>query len=92
MEHWSNLFPAAILAVEYENLVQNQEDVTRQIIEFLDLAWDQNCFHFFKTERHVHTASDIQVKKPIYTSSIARWRRYDKHLEPFNKGLSEYTS
>ena len=49
-------------------------------LEFLDLPWEDACLSFHKTERAVQTASAVQVRKPLYRSSIARWKRYQDHL------------
>jgi hypothetical protein len=82
MEHWSSLFPSDIFEVQYEDLVMNQEKVSRQLIEHLGLEWDENCLNFHNNKRPVRTTSISQVRQPIYRNSINRWKRYEKHLEP----------
>lgn len=82
MEHWSTLFPSEILDVQYEELVMNQEIVSRQLIEHLGLEWDEKCLDFHNNKRAVRTTSNMQVRRPIYRNSINRWKHYEKHLEP----------
>lgn len=82
MEHWSSLFPSEILNVQYEELVMNQEIVSRQLIEYLGLEWDESCLDFYNNKRAVRTTSNLQVRQPIYNNSINRWKHYEKHLEP----------
>ncbi|MFC1683953.1 sulfotransferase [Pseudomonadota bacterium] len=81
MQHWRDI-GIEMLEVDYEKTVENMEPVTRQILEFCGLPWEDACLDFHKSERFVPTASSEQVNKPIYTSSVERWRRYEKHLKP----------
>ena len=80
MVHWRNLLPSDIFEVQYEELVMNQELGSRQLIEYLGLEWDETCLDFHKNKRPVKTASNLQVRKPMYKSSINRWQRYEQHL------------
>lgn len=83
MSHWKSLLPSEVmLEVPYEALVNDQEGWTRQMIRFLDLPWDDACLAFHKTRRRVGTASNWQVRQKIYTSSLARWKNYERHLSP----------
>jgi len=91
MAHWRSLFPDEIFDVQYEELVMNQETVSRQLIEHLGLEWDEKCLEFDKNKRAVRTASNLQVRKPIYKSSINRWKRYEKQLGPLLEILKHHT-
>ena len=82
MAHWCSLFPTEILAVQYEDLVMNQEKISRQLIEHIGLEWDKCCLNFHKNKRAVNTFSSMQVRQPIYAHSINRWKHYEKHLAP----------
>jgi tetratricopeptide (TPR) repeat protein len=86
---WERHSPLPILNVTYENLVADSDNQVRTIIEFLGLAWEPACLEFHKTDRRVGTPSSWQVRQPIYSSSIGRWRRYEKHLEPMIEALTE---
>lgn len=80
MQHWHTTLPMRMLEVEYEALVSDQEEMSRKIIDFCDLEWDQNCLEFYRNERAVQTASRVQVRKPIYNKSIGRWKYFETEL------------
>lgn len=82
MDHWAKASPLPILDLEYESLVADQEAQSRALISFVGLAWDDACLDFHKTARPVATASFDQVRRPMYASSVARWKRYRAHLKP----------
>ena len=82
MQHWHQIFPGAILDLQYEDLVNEQEKMTTMLLQHCQLAWETSCIEFYKNKRHIHTASALQVKKPIYKTSIGHWRNYEKHLQP----------
>jgi tetratricopeptide (TPR) repeat protein len=87
MSHWKSLFPEDIMTVEYENLVKNQEEVSRRLIDHAGLDWDDLCLRFHDNTRAVRTASSSQVREPIYTRSVNRWKQYEKQLLPLAKIL-----
>ena len=72
-----------------EALVADQETWSRKLIDFVDLPWDERCLDYYKTERQVLTSSFWQVRQPIYTSSVGRWRLYESHLAPLLEALGE---
>jgi tetratricopeptide (TPR) repeat protein len=80
--HWSRVVPLEILAIDYEKLVSDLEGESRRLIEFLGLEWEPACLDFHLTERPVLTASASQVRQPLYTRSVGRWRRYQGQLKP----------
>lgn len=82
MAHWNELFPAEIMTVQYEDLVKNLEESSRRIIDHIRVNWDDVCLDFHENRRAVRTASSSQVRRPLYNSSINRWRHYEKHLAP----------
>ena len=77
---WQSLLPDDIYQLDYEQLTQNQEDETRALLAFCDLAWAPQCLEFHKTERAVQTASNVQVRKKLYKGSSDVWRHYEKYL------------
>src|SRR5213075_636820 len=87
MAHWSRVLPAAIHEVQYEELIQDQEGVSRQLLAFCGLDWDQRCLTFYNTRRVVRTASTLQVRKPISEKAIGRWQHYRAHLGPLFRAL-----
>ncbi|WP_158932599.1 sulfotransferase [Acidisphaera sp. S103] len=87
LAHWRAVVPLRILEVRYEDLVANLEAQSRRLIAFLGLDWEPACLAFHETERPVFTASLWQVRQPLYSSSVGRWRNYRKHLGPLLDGL-----
>ena len=87
LAHWLKVLPLPVLEVRYEDLVANLEAESRRLIEFLGLGWDPACLAFHETERPVLTASVWQVRQPLYSRSVGRWRHYREHLGPLLDGL-----
>ena len=83
MKHWRSILSEdAILDVPYEGLVDDQEEWSRKMLEFIGLPWDPRCLDFHETRRAVITASKWQVRQKITGASVLRWRNYEKFLEP----------
>ncbi|GBC61686.1 hypothetical protein DENIS_2648 [Desulfonema ishimotonii] len=87
MAHWKSVLDIPILDVRYEALIEDQERLSREMIDFLGLAWDDRCLTFHKTRRSVSTASFQQVREPIYRGSMERWRNYEKHIGPLIEAI-----
>ncbi len=88
MEHWRRVLDVPMMSVAYEDLVGDVESAARRIIEFIGLPWDDRCLRFHENARSVSTASVDQVRRPIYTTSVARWKRYEAHLGPLKEALA----
>ena len=89
MEHWRSVLPqGAMLEVQYENLVSDLESEAKRMLDYCGLNWDSHCLEFHKTVRPVETASTLQVRKPLYDSSIGRTRHYQPWLEPLRQALA----
>jgi tetratricopeptide (TPR) repeat protein len=83
MEHWENVLPEGVLiTVQYEDVVADTEKEAKRLIEFLGLPWNDKCVEFHKSDRPVKTASVAQVRKPIYKTSVKRWKKYGEGLQP----------
>lgn len=85
MEHWHKVLPLQILDVNYEDMIADHEGMSRKIVEFVGLEWDDKCLDFYNQERPVKTASSWQVRQPIYATSVARWQNYKKFIGPLKK-------
>ncbi len=84
MDHWRHVLPAdRFTEVTYEELIANRESETRRLINFCGLSWDDACLAPELNQRIVKTASMWQVRQPVYTSSVARWKRYEPWLGEF---------
>jgi tetratricopeptide (TPR) repeat protein len=92
MEHWHQVLPLPILDVRYEDMVTDHAGMSRKILEFVGLDWDEACLDFHKTDRAVKTASNWQVRQPVYNSSLERWRNYDAFIDPLRKALGDAQS
>jgi tetratricopeptide (TPR) repeat protein len=83
MEHWREVLPEGFMTVvQYEDVVADTEKEARRLIEFLGLPWNEKCVDFHKSDRPVKTASVAQVRKPIYKTSVQRWKKYGAGLQP----------
>ena len=88
MEHWRSVLPPArMLEVRYEDLVRDLETQARRLVDHCGLEWDNSCLSFHETKRPVDTASLVQVRKPIYASSVGRSRFYGSRLKPLLDAL-----
>jgi tetratricopeptide (TPR) repeat protein len=88
MDHWRKVLPpGAMLEVQYEDIIADIEQQARRIIDYCGLEWEPSCLSFYKTERPVRTASAAQVRRPIYGTSIGRWRLYKHLLRPLLDAL-----
>ena len=83
MNYWVNLFPKFIYNISYESLIENSTDEIKKILKFCNLEWEENCLHFFKNQRPIKTASDVQVRKKIYNTSISKWKNYETFLNDY---------
>ena len=88
MEHWRQVLPpGTMLDVRYEEMVDDFENQARRIVAYCGLEWDDRCLQFHKHKRPVKTASAMQVRQPIYKSSVGRWLAYKEQLMPLIKEL-----
>lgn len=89
VEHWRATLPAeAVIAVAYEDVVRATRRTAETILAFLDLPWEEAALRFHESRAPSATASAVQVRRPIYASSIERWRRHEAALAPFRERLA----
>ncbi len=84
-KYWNEQLKIKILHIHYEDLVNNLEETTKKMIEYCGLKWEENCLNFHNTKRDVNTPSYHQVRSPIYTKSVDRWKNYEKHIQPLTE-------
>lgn len=89
IRHWRDTLNYPMIEVQYELLVSNLEREVGRLLEMLDLPWDPHCLKFHENPRRIATASAQQVRQPLYTRSVGRWRRYERHLAPLIEGLGD---
>ena len=80
MDHWHQVLPGKVLTLQYEELVMDLETHVRRLLDHCELPFEEACLRFWETDRPVRTASSEQVRQPIFTSSIHRWRNYEQHI------------
>jgi tetratricopeptide (TPR) repeat protein len=90
MDHWREVAPGSFLDVDYEALVANQESESRRIVDWCGLPWEPACLEFHRSTTPSATASAAQVRQPIYSTSVGKWRCYEKQLSPFVARLQEH--
>jgi tetratricopeptide (TPR) repeat protein len=88
MDHWKAALPVQVHDMDYENTVADFESVVRRLIAACGLEWEPACLDFHQTERPVRTASVTQVRQPVYTRSVARWKNYEPALAPLFAALA----
>lgn len=89
MEHWERVLELEIFTLRYEGLVADQERVSRELIEFLGLGWDDACLRFHESGRAAVTWSSEQVREPIFTRSAGRHANYERHIGPLREALGD---
>jgi Tfp pilus assembly protein PilF len=88
--HWRASLPSnRFMEVQYEDIVFNQQATSEKLLKFCDLDWDDACLRFHENKAPVSTASSVQVRKPLYSGSIGRWKRYGDLLHELKDDLGE---
>lgn len=88
MQHWREVLPKDfILEMKYEDTVADPENRIRRLLDFCKLDFEADCLEFHKVKRTVTTASSLQVRQPMYKSSLQRWKKYGAKLQPLLDAL-----
>jgi Sulfotransferase family len=77
-----------LLEVSYEDIVADPLAQSRRMVEFVGLPWDDQVLHFHESTAPSATASAVQVRRPIYASSVGKWRHHRERLEPLRARLA----
>jgi tetratricopeptide (TPR) repeat protein len=80
MDHWRTTLPVPLLHIDYEETVADLESVARKLVSWCELEWEPACLEFHRTQRPINAASVTQVRQPIYTHSVGRWKNYEPAL------------
>ena len=90
--HYRKALTMPVYELKYETLVEDLEGTARSLMEFMDEPWDENLLHYYKKEnqRTIQTPSYEGVNKPIYRSSVQKWRNYEQYMEPVLPVLEPY--
>lgn len=89
MAHWREVLPPEnFLTIDYEDVVEDIEGMAQRLIAFCGLDWSDDCLRFHELTRPVRTASLLQVRKPLYRSSVGRWQPFREELKPLFEALA----
>jgi tetratricopeptide (TPR) repeat protein len=87
--HWKSVLPAHVhMEINYEDIVGNQETMSRRLIDFVDLPWEDGVLRFHESNAPSATASAVQIRRPVYSSSIGKWRHNGERLAPLRRLLA----
>ncbi len=89
MEHWRKVLPVPLLEVDYEETVADLETVARRLVAWCGLEWEPGCLEFHRGKRAVRTASAVQVRQPLYATSVGRWQHYEQALAALFRAISD---
>jgi tetratricopeptide (TPR) repeat protein len=87
MSHWRSVLGERLFEVQYADLVGDPESISRRLIDHCGLEWNDQCLQFDRSRGAVRTASQWQVRQPIYKTSLQRWKHYERHLSPLVEAL-----
>jgi len=79
--------PTRYMEIHYEDIVNDQQDSTRSLLDFCGLSWNEACLRFHENAAPVATASSVQVRQPLYSGSIGRWKKYGDRLNGLRNTL-----
>ena len=88
MEFWNKLFSNQIFNLQYENIVSDQENITKKLLEFCELDWEEDCIRFYNNTSAVKTLSTSQVRSSIYKTSLNHFEKYEKLIPNFLENLN----
>ena len=92
MAHWREHYPQEFVEIEYEGLVSNPDGEIPRLLEGCGLRFEQACLSPHESTAPVRTASLVQVRQPISTASMEKWRRYGSGLDPLVRALGRHNS
>ncbi|MFL6599712.1 MAG: sulfotransferase [Steroidobacteraceae bacterium] len=88
MQHWDEVLPGKVLRVQHEEVVEDLQGSVCRLLQFCGLQFEPACLEFWKTERHVRTASSEQVRQPLFKEGLNQWRNFEPWLAPLQEALS----
>ena len=89
MQHWHTVLPGKVHRVQYEEMVNDTEKTIRNLLDYCDLPFEQDCLEFYNNKRPIKTPSAEQVRQPIYKDAMEQWKNYEKYLDPLKEGLGD---
>lgn len=90
MDHWERCLGDKLFGLRYEDIIANQKSATERLLEYCDLSWQEACMSFHKLDAASTTASAVDVRKPIYSSSVGKWQNYRAQLSGMYRRLKKH--
>ena len=90
MDHWRSVFPERIIDVDYEQVAVEPKRQVSRMLEFCGIEGGADCLEHVTSRQPIRTASVVQVRQPLYKTSIARWKKYEGHIQELTTALEEY--
>ena len=87
MNHWAEIGGDRVLTLQYEHLVSDADRQARSLVEYCELPWNDQCLQFHTRLNASFTFSEMQVRDPINTSRIDRWRQAGELIDPLIDAL-----
>jgi hypothetical protein len=76
-----------VFDLEYQRLIADPRAGVKALLEYRGLPWDEACVEFYDMRRKIRTASNAQVRRPVYADSVGLWKRYEAQLEPLKSAI-----
>jgi tetratricopeptide (TPR) repeat protein len=92
MCHWAGIEKMNIFNIDYEGLVADPESSIRALLHHCGLSWEVGCLDAENNDQPIFTASVAQARRPIYSTSLTRWKKFERHLRPLAEGLANAKS
>jgi len=90
MDFWNELFPGEIFTINYEDIINNTNKKTRELLNFCNVEFENSCLDFHKSKRPVKTASSEQVRQPMYKTGLDYWKNYRNNLDILINHFPDY--
>ena len=88
MKFWQKLLPNYIYNIKYEDLINDQEEQIKSLINACGLNWEDNCLNFHKNKKPIKTLSVAQARQKIYKTSLNLSENYKVELKELFSILS----
>lgn len=90
MKHWHKALPANITNIRYEDLVSDPQAMIPKVVAAAGLKWDARCMDFHTHDRSVMSNSMWQVRRPMFETSVGKWKRFEAHAGELREALERH--
>lgn len=89
MDYWHLNLGDRLLRLRYEDLVEDTQGQAKRVFKHIGLAWQEQCLDYHRSSQPTNTASSVQVRQKVYSSSLGKWRSLTQQLAPFREIVEE---